>query len=116
MRRQGRHAVPPAWTVIVLADRGWYARWLFRRITRRGWHPFLRINTGGTLRPQGQVRSVPLKTLGPQPGTAWQGTGIAFKGRHRQLHGTLLGCGEAGYTDPWLLLTDLPPASSTACW
>src|SRR4029453_6144008 len=41
-------AVPGAWTVLVLADRGLYARWLFRRITRLGWHPFLRINTGGT--------------------------------------------------------------------
>jgi len=31
---------PKGWTVIVLADRGLYARWLFRRITRLGWHPF----------------------------------------------------------------------------
>ena len=116
MLRQVRRAVPRAWTVLVLADRGLYARWLLRRITRLGWHPFLRINTGGTLRPQGQVRGVPLKTLVPQPGTTWQGTGIAFKGRHRQLHCTLLACWEAGYKDPWLLLTDLPPEASTACW
>jgi len=94
--RQGRRAVPRSWTVIVLADRGLYARWLFRRIPRLGWHPFLRINTGGTFRPKGQVRGLPLKTLVPAPGTAWQGTGIAFKGRHRQLHCTLLACWEAG--------------------
>jgi len=116
MLRQVRRAVPRTWTVLVLADRGLYARWLFRRITRLGWHPFLRINTGGTFRPTGQVRGVPLKTLVPQPGTTWQGTGIAFKGRHRQLHWTLLACWEAGDKDPWLLLTDLPPAASTACW
>ena len=116
MLRQVRRAVPRAWTVIVLADRGLYARWLFRRITRLGWHPFLRINTGGTFRPTGQVRGVPLKTLVPEPGTTWQGTGIAFKGRHRQLHCTLLACWEGGYTDPWLILTDLPPEASTACW
>ena len=114
--RQVRRAVPRTWTVLVLADRGLYARWLFRRITRLGWHPFLRINTGGTFRPTGQVRGVPLKTLVPQPGTTWQGTGIAFKGRHRQLHCTLLACWEAGDKAPWLLLTDLPPAASTACW
>jgi hypothetical protein len=114
--RQVRRAGPRTWTVLVLADRGLYARWLFRRITRLGWHPFLRINTGGTFRPQGQVRGVPLKTLGPQPGTTWQGTGIAFKGRHRQLHCTLLACWEAGYKDPWWLLTELPPEASTACW
>ena len=112
MLRQVRRAVPRAWTVIVLADRGLYARWLFRRITRLGWHPFLRINTGGTFRPTGQVRGVPLKTLVPEPGTTWQGTGIAFKGRHRQLHCTLLACWEGGYKDPWLILTDLPPEAT----
>src|SRR3989449_2260851 len=116
MLRQVRRVVPRSWTVLVLADRGLYARWLFRRITRLGWHPFLRINTGGTFRPTGQVRGVPLKTLVPAPGTTWQGTGIAFKGRHRQLHCTLLACWEAGYKDPWLILTDLPPEASTACW
>ena len=29
---------------------------------------------------------------------------------------TLLACWEAGYKDPWLILTDLPPEASTACW
>jgi hypothetical protein len=53
MLRQVHRAVPRAWTVIVRADRGLYARWLFRRITRLGWHPFWRLNTGGTFRPQG---------------------------------------------------------------
>src|SRR5216683_2509634 len=115
MLRQVRRAIPRSWTVLVLADRGLYARWLFRRITRLGWHPFLRINTGGTFRPQGQVRAVSLKTLLPEPGTTWQGTGIAFKGRHRQLHCTLLACWEAGYKDPWLIVTDLPPEASPAC-
>jgi hypothetical protein len=114
--RQVHRAVPRSWTVIVLAERGLYARWLFRRITRLGWHPLLRINTGGTFRPAGRVHGVPLKTLVPQPGTSWQGTGIAFKGRHRQLHCTLLARWEAGYKDPWLILTDLPPEASTACW
>ena len=116
MLRQVRRAIPRTWTVIVLADRGLYARWLFRRITRLGWPPFLRINTGGTFRPKGHVRSVSLKTLVPAPGTTWQGTGIAFQGRHRQLPCTLLACWEAAYKDPWLILTDLPPEASAACW
>src|SRR5215467_2075404 len=116
MLRQVRRAIPRSWTVLVLADRGLYARWLIRHITRLGWHPFVLINTGGTFRPQGQVRGVALKTLVPEPGTTWQGTGIAFKGRHRQLHCTLLACWEASYKDPWLILTDLPPEASTACW
>jgi hypothetical protein len=77
MLRQVRRAVPRTWTALVLADRGLDARWLCRRITRLGWHPFVRLNTGGTFRPTGQVRGVPLKTLVPEPGTTWQGTGIA---------------------------------------
>jgi hypothetical protein len=35
---QGR--VPADWTVMVLADRGLYARWLFPTIQALGWHPF----------------------------------------------------------------------------
>src|SRR2546425_2163131 len=115
LRRLGP-AIPRGWTVIVLADRGLYAPWLFRRITRLGWHPFLRITTGGTCRPQGQVRGLPLKPLVPQPGPSWAGTGIAFQGRHRQLHCTLLARWETGYKDPWLILTDVPPDASEACW
>ena len=116
MLRQVRRAIPRTWTVLGLADRGLYARGLLRRITRLGGHPFLRINTGGTFRPTGQVHGVLLKTLVPEPGTTWQGTGIAFKGRNRQLHCTLLACWEPGYKDPWLILTELPPEASTAYW
>jgi hypothetical protein len=58
-------ALPGAWTGMVLAARGVYARWLLRRPTRLGGHPFVRRNTGGTLRPQGHGRAVPLKTLPP---------------------------------------------------
>ena len=96
MLRQVRRASPRAWTGLVLAARGLYARWLFRRLTRLGWHPLLRINTGGTFRPTGHGRGVPLKTLVPEPGPMGHGTGIAFKGRHRQLHCTLLAGWEPG--------------------
>jgi hypothetical protein len=114
--RQGHRAVPRSWTVLVLADRGWYARGRLRRLTRRGGPPFWRLNTGGTFRPKGQGRGGALKTLVPEPGTTWQGTGIACKGRQRQLHCTLLACGEPEYQAPWLLLPDLPPAARAACW
>jgi hypothetical protein len=116
MVRRGPRAVSRAWTVLVLADRGLDVRWLFRRSTRLGWHPFLRVNIGGTFRPTGPVRGVPLQTLVPEPGTMWPGTGIAFKGRNRQRHCTLLACWEPGYQEPWLLLTALPPEARPACW
>jgi hypothetical protein len=38
LRRLWR-AVPKGCTVLVLADRGWYAPWLFHRLVRLGWHP-----------------------------------------------------------------------------
>jgi hypothetical protein len=57
MLRLLRPAIPPDWTVLVLADRGFAqgapAPWLYRRIVRLGWHPFLRINQGATFRPTG---------------------------------------------------------------
>ena len=47
---------PAHWTVIVLADRGLYAPWLFHHLVLLGWHPFLRINLGGKVRPVGAER------------------------------------------------------------
>ena len=111
-----RPAIPSGWTVIVLADRGLYAGWLFRRIVRLGWHPFLRINAGGTFRPSGQARFYPLLTFTPPVGTCWRGTGTAFKSPPCRLNCTLLACWEAGYRAPWLIVTDLPPEVSDACW
>ena len=116
MLRQLRPAVPRGWTVIVLADRGLYARWLFRRIVRLGWHPFLRINTGGTFRPERSPLWRPLTSLVPEVGTAWSGRGTAFKGRGRQLECTLLARWEKGYKDAWLILTDRAPEASDASW
>lgn len=115
MLRQLWPAVPSPMTVLVLADRGLYARWLFRRIVRLGWHPLLRVNAGGTFRPDGTSHHRPLTTFAPQPGTSWQGRGTAFT-RQRQLACTLLAWWKAGTEGPWLLLTDLPPETGEACW
>lgn len=116
MLRELRPAIPPTMTVIVLADRGLYARWLYRRIVRLGWHPLLRINTGGTFRPQASNRFQPLRHFAPAIGARWQGRGTAFVSRPCRLDCTLLACWEEGYKDAWFILTDLPPESSQACW
>ena len=47
-------AIPDQWQVIVLADRGLYARWLWEIIRACGWHPFLRLNLGVKACPQGE--------------------------------------------------------------
>jgi hypothetical protein len=103
-------AVPRDGHVIVLTDRGLYARRLFRAIARLGWHPFMRVNTQGTLHPTGADRRQHIAAFVPQVGTGWAGQGIAFTGVDRRLACPLLACWEQGCKDPWCLLTDLAPA------
>lgn len=76
----------------------------------------MRIKTGGTCRPDPQATHRPLARFVPSPGTRWRGTGTAFKRPQRRLRCTLLACWEEGYSDPWLILTDVPPTTSDACW
>lgn len=116
MLRQVRTVVPRRFFVIVMADRGLYARWLFQGIVRFGWHPVLRVNTGGTFRAAPSGRYRPLRELVPAPGTQWVGKGTAFQGPRRRLNCTLLARWDTDYKDPWLLLTDLAPSAGEACW
>jgi len=106
-------AVPEEWFVLVLADRGLYARWLFQGIRRQGWHPFLRINHQGLFRPHGEAYR-PLWSLAPRPGTSWSGIGTCFKGQ--PLTCTLLAVWGEASQEPWLLVTDLPTAQADAAW
>ena len=116
MLRLLRPAIPAGWTVLVLADRGLYARWLFRRIRRLGWHPFLRINLGGKFRPAGRAAFRPLTSFVPVPGSRWRGAGTAFATPECRLDCTLVAYWAEGCKDPWLILTDLPPEACDACW
>jgi hypothetical protein len=116
MLRLLRPAVPPTCTVLVLADRGLYARWLFGRIARLGWHPFLRITRSGTFRPQERARFAPLPSFVPRTGMSWCGRGTAFKSADSHLDCTLLARWEEGHQDPWLILTDLAPEACDPCW
>jgi hypothetical protein len=100
--------------VTVLADRGLYAPWRFRRLVRLGWHPFVRIKTGGSFRPTGAPCWRPLTTWAPRPGTSWRGAGIALA--RNQVPCTLRARGADGSKAPWLLRTELPPEASEAGW
>lgn len=108
--------VPADWTVIVLADRGLYARWLFTTIVGLGWHPYLRVNLGGTFRPTAEARFRSLRSFVPATDQRWAGTGTAFKSATTRLRCTLLAWHGTGYTDPWLILTDLPPEAADVAW
>jgi Transposase DDE domain len=113
---QFQGVVPEGWTVMVLGDRGLWANWLFEGIRKLGWHPLLRINKGGTFRPQGWVHFVPLTQLAPQVGSRWRGRGTAFSTPSAQLECTLWAFWEEGHEEAWLLLTDLPPSGGDARW
>ena len=111
---QLEQAVPPTWTVVVLADRGLYARWLYQEIVRVGWHPFLRLKTSGTYRPEGQTRFRSLALAAPNVGTVWCGRVTCFK--TNPLDCTLLVCWDEPYEDPWLIITDLRTDQADALW
>ena len=108
--------LPAGWTVLVLADRALYARWLYRRIVANGWHPFLRIQRQGFFRRAGQAHWHDLATLLPQAGTTWSGAVTCFKNAEGQLAATLVARWEEGYRDPWLIVTDLPVEVADAAW
>jgi hypothetical protein len=116
MLRQLRPGIPADWMVLVLADRGLYASWLFRRIVRLGWHPFLRINRRARFRPAGQAHWYWLKDLVGQIDMRWRGRGTAFSSYGCRLACTLVAWWGEGHDEPWFILTDLPPDGCDASW
>ncbi len=109
-------AVPADWTVVVAADRGLYAPWLFTTITQRGWHPLLRINRQGKYCPADSTTFRPLSQVVTKGGAPWQGRVTCFATKQRQIVGTLLARWDTKYTDPWLILTDLAPTDADVAW
>jgi hypothetical protein len=116
-----RDRLPAGRTVIVLTDRGLYARWLFEAIVERGWHPLMRVTATGKFRAAGSGSASgsarPLTALVPEPGRSWQGRGTAFPRKpERRLDCTLLACWEPGQEEAWFVLTDLGPEAGAALW
>jgi hypothetical protein len=108
--------IPSDMIVIVLTDRGLYASWLFRRIRRLGWHPFMRINSGGTFKEARCGYYRPLTSYASQPNTRFSSQGVAFKTKGKQLPSTLLACFQQDMEEAWFILTDLPPSCCDVCW
>jgi hypothetical protein len=70
----------------------------------------------GTCHPHGCDRRARSSTVVPHVGTRWAGTGTAFTGPERAPACTLLACWEAGYKDPWCILTDRAPQDCHIAW
>ncbi len=113
-RLQG--SVPQDWLVLVLADRGLYANWLFEAIQRNGWHPFLRINLGVKACLGGESVFDWLSHWVPQPGTCWQGEVDCFVQKKSRLRCTLLLRWQTGYEHAWAIITDLPVEQANIAW
>ena len=109
-------SVPAEWEVIVLADRGLYARWLWDCIVAQGWHPFLRVNLGSKAREIGSATFEWFSRWVPAPGTAWQGRMECVAGKASRLLATVLMQWEPGYEAAWIILTDLEPAHVQIGW
>jgi hypothetical protein len=109
-----RPAVPPGWTVLVLADRGLWGPRLWGRIRRLGWHPLLRIQRRTTVAPDGRERC-PAGTL-VRPGEAWVGRGRLGRPKGRGLTVTLVAAWTAAQEEPWVVVTDLPPDRVGVGW
>jgi hypothetical protein len=107
-------AIPEEWFVVVLADRGLYAPWLFEAICKQGWHPFLRINMQGKYRRLDSSQFFPLATICPKQGSTFAEQVVCFK--NNSLHATLLATWDEPHKDPWLILTDLAPHEAEIAW
>jgi len=106
-------SVPEAWTVLVLADRGLYARWLFEQVVKLGWHPFLRINPNGKFRTRDQDYR-PIDEVLNGPTGVWSGRVTCFK--THPLTCSLLAGHDAEHDEAWFILTDLAPEAARVCW
>jgi hypothetical protein len=113
LRRLGP-ALPRGWRGRVWAERGGAAPWRWRRLTRQGWPPFVRLNMGGSFRPPGAPCGRPVTRWAPQPGPSGRGPGLALT--RPQGAGPLLARGEAGDKAPWLIRTALAPEARDAGW
>ncbi len=116
---QLRPRLPQGWLVIVLTDRGLWARWLYRKILAQGWHPYMRINAQGRFLPTAKDtprRWRALKNVAPRENTHWCGAVTCFKTADARVECTLLARWDPGYREPWLILTDLMPAAADALW
>jgi hypothetical protein len=114
MLRRLKGQIPAEWQVLVLADRGLYANWLFAGIPRQGWHPFLRINQQGQYRLVRSGQWQALNQLLTQPGQEWSGEVFCFKGH--SVRSRLLVRWEDGYQDPWMILTSLRSVQANVAW
>jgi len=107
--------VPSDWKVIVMADRGLYAAWLYQAIQRLGWHPMLRVNEDLSFRATGEENFSPMGQRVKRRGRGWKGKG-EWSEHGEQMSGTVLMRWEKGYEEKLMVVTDLDEKEANAAW
>jgi hypothetical protein len=107
-------AVPATMRVVAFTDRGLWSPRLWRAMRGHGWHPVMRVRSDCTFAPTGAPRQL-ARLLIAGPGQGWVGTGVAFKPAKQHV-GTLIVVWGVGQAAPWVLLTDLAPATVGIVW
>src|SRR5260370_40339174 len=79
-------AVPKDGEVLVLADRGLYARWLWDAIVAWGSPPFLRVNVGSKARLPGEDNFEGTNRWAPPPATRWQSNLECFSSKNGRVN------------------------------
>jgi hypothetical protein len=105
-------AIPRHWQVLVQADRGLSnSPTLLRRMAKRGWFYLVRVQRCLRLRDEPNGPSVGFGDLLARPGQEWSGWVHVFP-RAGGLHCRALAYWGKGHKEPWLLLTNYPPAQA----
>jgi hypothetical protein len=107
--------VPQDWKVIVTADQGLYAEWLFTAIQRLGWHPMLRVNRLMGFRAEGEANFAGIGKRVQRRGRGWKGKG-EWSEEGARLQGTLLVRWEKGYEEAIAVVTDLSEEKAEIAW
>jgi hypothetical protein len=115
MLRLLAQAVPAEWQVLVMADRGLYAAWLFQAIQAQGWHPFLRVKQALSFQAEGESTFRPIGTRVKRVGREWKGPG-SWSEKGKQMQGTGWVRWEGGYEEPICVVSDLPTNEAKTAW
>lgn len=107
--------VPADWKVIVMADRGLYAAWLYQAIVKLGWHPMLRVNEELSFREAGEESFSPMGMRLKRRGRGWSGKG-EWSEYGERMQGTVLIRWEKGYEEKIVVVTDLSEKEANAAW
>src|SRR2546421_2882041 len=108
-------AVPAEWQVLVMADRGLYAPWLFAAIQAKGWHPFLRVKKALSFRAEGQQAFGAIGKRVKRTGREWKGK-AEWSEKGERMQGTVLVRWEQGYEEPICAVSDLPATEAKTAW